>query len=315
MRALRFEEFGEPDVLRLEEAPVPACEPDEVLVKVYAAGINPSDIKIVSGALGAVAPRTAGRDFAGVVVSDGQKKGMEVWGSGPGLGTTRDGSHAGYLVLPLDWVSEKPSRISMQQAAGVGIPYVTAWSAVVTAANVKAGETVLVTGGFGSVGRAAIQIAHWRKARVIGADRSSRASEADALIDTSIKDLAGEVMSLTNGNGVNAVIDTVGGPLFEPCLQSLAVDGRQAAITSVGNRRVEFDLIDFYHRRLQLTGVDSMKLTGPEIALILDQLRPGFDEGFLQPPDLKAWPLDQAVEAYRAVASGKSRVKHVLVMQ
>jgi NADPH:quinone reductase len=183
----------------------------------------------------------------------------------------------------------------------------------VAAAGIQAGETVLVTGALGAVGRAATQIAHWKKARVIGADVVSGASDADILVNTKQADLASEVRGLTGGRGVDLVLDAVGGPMFEPCLRSLRVGGRQVAIASIGSGRVEFNLVDFYHGLQRLIGVDTLKLTGPEIAKIMDDLRAGFEEGHLRPSTLQTWSLDQAVDAYEAVGKGNASTKHVLL--
>jgi NADPH:quinone reductase-like Zn-dependent oxidoreductase len=236
-----------------------------------------------------------------------------VWGSGAGFGVTRDGTHAQYLVADLDSLSAKPSTLSMAGASAVGVPYLAAWSALVAAADIKAGETVLISGALGAVGRAATQIAHWKKARVIGADIVSGASGADAFLNTKQADLAVEVRQLTDGQGADLVLDTVGGPMFEPCLRSLRVGGRQVAIASLGNGRVEFNLVDFYHGLHRLIGVDTLKLTGPEIAKIMDGLRPGFEGGQLKTPAVRTWPLDQAVKAYEAVEKGDMSNKHVLL--
>jgi NADPH2:quinone reductase len=235
------------------------------------------------------------------------------FGSGAGFGVSRDGTHAQYVVVPSDWLSEKPANLSMEQAAAVGVPYIAAWSALVHAANILPGETVLITGASGAVGRAATQIAHWKKAKVIGADIADKASEADAFINTRNKDLPTEVKALTDGNGADLILDTVGGPMFESSLKSLGLDGRQVAITSVGNRRVEFDLVDFYHNRQRLIGVDTAKLTGIEIARIMDALRPGFEEGYFEPSTVRTWTLDHAVEAYGAVERGDTSAKHILL--
>lgn len=313
MRALRFAAYGSPSVLSLQDLPVPEPTPSETLIEVVASGINPSDVKFVSGAMNSSLPRTPGRDFAGIAVSGSVLKGREVWGSGAGFGITRDGAHAQYVVVPSDWLSLKPSNMSMEQAAAIGVPYVTAWTALVQAANVRAGETVLITGASGAVGRAAIHIAHWKKAKVIGAARSEKPSEADAFINTRDKDLPTEVRALTNGKGADVVFDTVGGPMFEPALKSLGLDGRQVAITSVGNRRVEFDLIDFYHSRLRLIGVDTAKLSGADIARIMDELRGGFEDGSLGLPTVKTWHLGDAVAAYEAVAQGDTSAKQILL--
>ncbi|HWE07557.1 MAG TPA: zinc-binding dehydrogenase [Rhizomicrobium sp.] len=315
MKALRFDRFGPPSVLSLQDVEVANPRPGEALIELHAAAINPSDVKNVAGAFHATLPRTPGRDYAGVVFQGDGWKGREVWGSGAGLGVTQDGTHAQYLVVPIDWLCEKPAQLSMEQASSVGVPYLAAWSALVDAAEAQAGETVLVTGALGAVGRAATQIAHWKKARVIGGDRSEGASDADAFVNTSKKDLAAEVKALTDGKGADVALDTVGGPMFEPVLKSLRVGGRQVAITSAVNRRVEFDLVDFYHNALRLIGLDTMKLTGPGIAKIMDALRAGFESGELKPPEIREWPLDKAVEAYAAVEKGGSQTKHVLLPQ
>lgn len=280
-------------------------------MRILAASINPSDVKNVAGAFKAVLPRTPGRDYAGIVVA-GEGKGREVWGSGPGFGVERDGSHAEFVVMPATWLSDKPNGMSMEQAASVGVSFLVAWSGLVDAAQLKRDETILVTGASGAAGRAVSQIAHWKGARVIGADRTENVSEVDIHINTTTHDLAEECRKVTGGKGANLVFDTVGGPLFESCLKSLALHGRQVAISSVGNRRVSFDLIDFYHHELHLIGVDSMKFTGEEIARILELLKPGFESGTLKPYEVRTWPLQDAIQAYETVEKG-SPLKHILL--
>ena len=291
----------------------PALKPGEALIEVHAAAINPSDVKNVAGAFEASLPRTPGRDYAGVVVEGDGWKGKEVWGSGEGLGVTRDGTHAQYLVVPSSWLSQKPANLTMEQASTAGVPYLAAWSALVDAADIQPGETVLVTGAVGAVGRAATQIAHWKKAKVIGADRADGNSGADAFINITNKNLTSEVRALTGGTGVDLALDAVGGPVFEPTLKRLRIGGRQVAITSTGNRRVEFDLLDFYHNLSRLIGVDTMKLTGRHIAEIMDALRPGFEDGSFKSFPVRTWKLDNAVDAYTAAAKGGTPDKHVLL--
>ena len=313
MKALRFEKYGSPSILSIQELRVPDLKPGEALVELHASAINPSDVKNVAGAFKASLPRVPGRDYAGVVVSGDGWKGKEVWGTGAGLGVTRDGTHAQYLVVDLDWLSEKPSLLSMEQASAVGVPYLTAWSALVHAAEIQAGETVLITGALGAVGQAATQIAHWKKARVIGADIFDKPSEADAFVNVKSKDLPAEVTALTDGKGVDLVLDAVGGPMFEPSLKSLRIGGRQVAITSVGSGRVEFNLVDFYRNLHRLIGVNTLKPTGPEIAKIMDDLRAGFEDGHLRPSPIQTWTLDQGIDAYAAVEKGATSSKHILL--
>jgi NADPH:quinone reductase-like Zn-dependent oxidoreductase len=297
MRALRFERFGAfQDVLQVRDVDRPVPGPGEVLVKVAAAAINPSDTKNVLGRMeGTTLPRTPGRDFAGTL-----EDGSEVWGSGGDIGFTRDGTHAEFIVVPRAGIAPKPKSLSMVEAAGVGTAFITAYQGLIEVADVKPGEWVLVTGALGSVGGAAIQLAKWKGARTIAVDRG----------DDPVK-LAKEA---TGGAGVNAVFDCVGGPLFEPCLRSLGQLGRQVNITSVGDRRVSFDLVDFYHHRLTLHGVDSRALDTVACASILKALAPAFDTGELQAPPiaLKA-KLDDAIDAYQKVDSGTAGGRAVFV--
>ena len=313
MKALRFAEFGPPSVLRIEEVPIPEPGPGEALVRVKAAAINPSDIGDVAGRFKKTTlPRTPGRDFAGVVVKGIQHEGEEVWGSAPSLGIVRDGSHAEYVVVPVETLSVKPKPLNMAQAAAIGIPYITAWASLVNAAQIQAGETILIVGAAGAVGQAATQIANWKKARVIGADTSSDPIPGtEAVVNTKSEDLRERVLELTAGKGVNAVFDTVGGPMFEPALRSLGLGGRQVAISS-RDQRVSFNLADFYHNFSRLLGVDSYGLTPQQVGEIAGKLRPGFETGVLKPPTIEIVRFEKAVDAYSRMAAGQAKAKQVL---
>jgi len=294
MKSLRFTEFGPPSVLRIQEVAIPQPGVGETLVQVRAAAINP-------------------RDFAGIAVKGSHPEGAEVWGSSPDLGIVRDGSHAEYVVVPAETVSPKPKALSMAQAAAIGIPYITAWASVVNAAQIQPGETILIVGAAGAAGQAATQIANWKQARVIGADvLSEPIPGAEWVVNTKTEDLRERVLELTAGKGVDAVFDTVGGPLFEPALRSLRRGGRQVVISSAGNPRVSFNLIEFYHNSSRLLGVDSYGLTSRQIAEIEEQLRHGFETGALVPPPIEIVPFEKALDAYNRVAAGQARTKQVL---
>jgi NADPH:quinone reductase-like Zn-dependent oxidoreductase len=314
MKVWQFSQYGAPGVLALEERPLPAPGPGEVLVRILASGINPSDVKNVGGHFKSALPRVPGRDYAGIIVAGAGREGEEVWGSAPGFGVRRDGTHAEYIVIPSAWVGRKPASLDMAQAAAIGVPYLTAWSALVEVGRVQAAETVLITGVSGAVGRAATQIAHWRKARVIGAGRSEgNPSGADAYIDTRTQDLPLAVRALTDGQGADLALDAVGGVLFEPVLNALRKGGRQVAFAS-NPQVVSFNLVDFYHGLKQLLSMDSMTLTGEGAVATLERLVPGFEAGELTPPAIRTWPFAEAVAAYAAVAEGGVPVKHVLAM-
>lgn len=314
MKSLRFTEFGPPSVLRIEDVPIPEPGEGEALVQVKAAAINPSDIGNVAGHFkNTTLPRTPGRDFAGVAVKGMHYAGAEVWGSSGKLGIVQDGSHAEYVVVPLETLSLKPKSLSMAQSAAIGVPYITAWASVVSAAQLQPGETILVVGAAGAVGQAAIQIANWKQARVIGADmRSDPIPGAETVINTQTEDLEKWILELTAGKGVDVVFDTVGGPMFEPALRSLKLGGRQVAISSPGHPRVSFNLIDFYHNFSRLLGVDSYGLTLRQIAEIEDELRLGFETGALKPLAIEVVPFETAVDAYSRVAARQAKTKQVL---
>jgi NADPH2:quinone reductase len=314
MKALRIAEFGPPSVLRIEEVAIPEPGEGEVLIHVKAAAINPSDIGNVAGRFKKTTlPRTPGRDFAGIIVKGKAHEGEEVWGSCPVLGIIRDGSHAEYVVVPAETVAIKPKSLSMAQAAAIGVPYITAWAAVVSAARIQPGETILIVGAAGAVGHAATQIANWKQARVIGADRKSDPIPGTvSVINTKTEDLRGRVLELTGGRGVDVVFDTVGGPMFEPALRSLGFRGRQVAISSAGDPRVSFSLVDFYHNFSTLLGVDSYGLTSDQIAEIEKEIGLGFETGVLKPPAIEIVPFEKAVDAYSRVAGGEAKTKLVL---
>jgi len=314
MKALRFSGFGPPSVLRIEDVPLPEPGAGEALIQVKAAAINPSDYKNISGHFkNTTLPRTPGRDFAGIVVKGKDHDGQEVWGSVPNLGVVRDGSHAEYVVVPVETLSPKPKTLSMAQAAAIGVPYITAWASLMSAAQIRAGETILIVGAAGAVGQAATQIAIWKQVRVIGAATTSDPIPGtEAVINTKTEDLRERVLGLTAGKGVDAVFDTVGDPMFEPALRSLRFGGRQVAITSTGDPRVSFNLIDFYHNYSRLLGVDSNGLTPRQVAEIADELSRGFETGALKPPPIEIVPFEKAVEAYTRLAAGQAKTKLVL---
>jgi NADPH2:quinone reductase len=312
MKVWSFDRYGTPDVLALSERDVPTPGKGEVLVQVDATAVNPSDVANVGGHFKSSLPRVPGRDFAGVIASGDGPVGTEVWGSGPGWGVKTDGTHAEYIVMPADWVSARPKNLTTEEAASIGVAYLAAWSALVKVGNVQAGESVLVTGASGAVGRAATQIAHWRGARVIGAGISlENPSGADAMIDVKTQDLASAALELTGGKGVDLVLDGIGGSLFEPCIRSLRHGGRQIAIAS-SPQVVSFNLVDFYHGVKTLAGVDTMALSGPDIVRVMNQLRAGFEEGVLRPPPVQTWAFKDAPRAYEAVAERIGNRKQVL---
>ena len=292
----------------------------ELLIEVKAAAVNPSDVKAATGLMAyAVFPRTPGRDYAGVVI-DGPSDwiGREVFGSSGDLGIRRDGTHATHLAVEADAVVEKPTNLSWEEAAGIGVPFVTAMEGFRRAGIPNSHETVLVMGVNGKVGQAAVQIASWHGARVIGVVRRNEPYEGHAnsnvdVIVSSTTDVATRVRELTGGKGADIVFNTVGDPYFQAAHRSLALRGRQILIATI-ERTVQFNILEFYRGQHTYVGIDTLGLSSVATGAVLRELGPGFASGHLKPfpihPDA-VYPLEQAKAAFVAVA-GSSRNRVIL---
>ncbi len=312
MKALRFDRFGDPDVLRVADVPTPQADATQAVVAVRAASINPSDVGNVAGRFSyTTLPRTPGRDYSGVVVAGpDQWIGAEVWGTGDG-GFRRDGSHAEFIAVPVASLRRKPGTLTHEQAASIGVSFAAAWLGVADYANLRAGETLVVIGAGGAVGGAGVQIGKWLGARVIGIDRitpnpdSPAARMADRIVTPAPAEAASVIRGMTDGRGADVVLNAVGGATFEPSLAMLAHRGRLAVLASPGQPRLSFDLVDFYHNESQIFGVDTLKRDMVASAGLLEALVPGFEDGTFQPPMVeRVVPLEEAADAYRAVAAG-----------
>lgn len=312
MRALRFHEFGSPDVLRLEGVPDPQADAGHAVVAVRAASINPSDVANVAGRFPATTlSRTPGRDYSGVVVAGpAEWLDAEVWGTGD-AGFAVDGSHAELIRVPVASLRRKPTALSHAQAAAIGVNFAAAWLGVADYAALRAGETLVVIGAGGGVGGAAVQIGRRIGARVIGVARSQPHADAPAarmaerIVTPAPEDAAAVIRDLTGGRGADVVLNTAGGATFEPSLAMLAHRGRLAVLASPGQPRLSFDLLDFYHNESQLLGVDTLKRDMTASAGLLDALAPGFEDGsFLPPVIARSVRLEDAADAYRSVAAG-----------
>jgi len=312
MKAVQFRSFGKPEMLEYVDLPTPVPAPGNALVKVLAASVNPSDVKNVSGHFGhTTLPRVPGRDFSGIVVAGPDAWiDAEVWGTGGDIGVTRDGTHAEFIEIPVAALVRKPVSLTHAQAASVGVNFVVAWLGAVDYARVAQGETVAVIGVTGGVGGAVTQIARARGARVIGIARDEPRADSPAarLIDVFVPlgdDTAARVRELTGGQGADVVYDAVGGVAFELALSLAKRRARVVEISATGKRRVEFDLIDFYHNETQLLGADSAKLGVAESAPLMEAIAKEFDAGRFEAPVVAArFALARAREAYEAVAGG-----------
>lgn len=319
MKALRFEQTGSLDLLKYVDVPAPNPREGEVLVRVKAAGINKSDTSNVMGFFPyTTLPRTPGRDFAGVVEQGpAQLLGKAVFGSGKELGFTRDGSHAEYLVVPVDGITLKPEVLSFEAAAACGVPFVTAWYALETC-RVTAGEKVVVLGAAGGVGIATIYLARMRGADVLCAVRKpeqARTLEARGFrtLVLSADETLEKMIKRHFPEGADMIYDTAG-PWAAQSVAALARFGRLALIViPPRDGHVSMPLRDLYRRGGVIVGVNSLLYSASECARMFDMLRPAFERGQLLAPDgLTPRPLAQGREVYAALQGGAGG-KFVLV--
>jgi NADPH:quinone reductase-like Zn-dependent oxidoreductase len=313
MQALSFSQTGDLSALALVERPTPEPKEGEVLVEVKAAGLNPSDVKNVLGFFPAYTtpPRIPGRDFAGLVrKGPPDLVGKRVFGTGLGLGFSRDGTHAQFLTLPAAGCAEIPEILSFAQAAACGVPYTTAWDGIRRAA-VGPGKNFLVIGANGAVGRAAIALGRALGAQVAAAVR--RTEQAAALQDLGYEtlilgapEILGEQVLAKFGAYADAIFDTTGAWL--PA--SVPAAAKQGAICVIappgmGKLHVDFPVLDFYRRGLTLLGVNSLLHDTVACANMLREFSGLFQSGALPPPPApREIKLEQGLEAYRLVHEG-----------
>ncbi|CAN7691299.1 zinc-binding alcohol dehydrogenase family protein [Phyllobacterium sp. LjRoot231] len=302
-------------LIDVADVSIPQRGPGQVLVEIVAAGVNPSDVKASLGHMPhAIWPRTPGRDFAGIVrEGPSEMIGLEIWGGGGELGITQDGSHAKWMVLDQKAVRAKPANLTMEEAASIGVPFITAYEGLREAGTVQPTDTVLVCGGNGKVGQAAIQLATMAGARVFAVEYNEQplmghTNGAVEMLNSSTQDIAAIIRERTDGHGADIVFNTVGSPYFEIANKAMAKQARQIFISTF-DRAVPFDIFNFFRGRHKYLGIDTLALSSIDGARIFDKLKPKFEQGILKPfpfnPDA-CYPLDLAAKAYASVLRGSS---------
>lgn len=320
MRALYLTynfDCGDDIKLPIKDRPKPTLSKDDCVVKVYSSGVNPSD---VGGTLGyfskAKLPRIPGRDFAGVVVEgDANLIGKKVWGSGGSAGLYGDGTHAEYIVIPNTAVAEIPNNMDLLTAGAQTLPYITAYYSLVIRARIQPGETALILGAVGQVGRAAMSICEWLGCKpiglVLGSQELERAKQMGwKALDTRTTHLTDEIRALNEGNGIDVILNSVGNILWTQYLHILKNLGRIVTISArEGMREVVLNLFDLYRLNQELIGINTVDLNYTDNANILNKMKPGFESGKLQPLKIEenmVYTLEKASDAYQEVMKGKS---------
>ena len=307
--------------IEVRDIAVPRPGPEEVLVRVRASGINYGEIKYMREHR-AGNPMTAGVEFAGEVVSVGEK--VKDWREGDRVMGHGRGCHAQFVIAAPLALMPLPDDVSWVDAAAFPNVFITAHDALVSNGELKAGESVFINGASGGVGMAAIMIASALGARpVIASSRSAQKLErlakfgVDVGVNASRDAQVEAIMAATDKRGVDVIIDTIGGTVFEDHIKSLAVKGRLVNIARLGGASTaQVDLNLLWLNRLKLIGVTFRTRTEQEriacIQACARDLMPSFRGGKLRLPIDRTFPMDAIGDAYAYIADSQHLGKIVL---
>jgi NADPH2:quinone reductase len=323
MRAIRVHQFGDPSVLKLEEIPTPSPGPGQVQIKVRAAGVNPVDTYIRSGRYGTLPtlPFIPGSDGAGTVSGIGPgvtrwKVGDRVFFFGTELGRPY-GAYAEVAVAAADRIFPLPNAVSFAQGSAIGVPFATAYQALIGRAAAQAGEIVFVHGASGGVGIATLQIARWKGLKVIGTAGTAeglelvRANGAHFAVSHRGPLYLDQIREATGGKGPDIIVEMLANVNLEQDLTLIAKRGR---IVVVGNRgRIEIDPRQAMARDASILGMMLWNATDDELATIYRELIAGLEAGVLVPVVGHEFPLADASKAHDHVMKPGAYGKVVLV--
>lgn len=315
MRAIDPASPGGPDVLAVVERPVPAPGPGEVLIRVHAAGVNRPDVLQRLGIypMPPGAPSILGLEAAGEVVALGEGVSRLRLGD-PVTALVAGGAYADYVAAPEVQCLPVPPGLRFVEAATLPETWFTVWANLHDLAGAKPGERLLVHGGTSGIGVTAIDYARLRGLEIIvtcGTDAKCAAAKAlgaTHALNYNDGDFAPKVRELTGGEGVDIVLDMVGGEYFPRNLASLKPGGRHVSIAFQKGNRLELDIAFVMRRRLTVTGSLLRPRTVAEKGAIAHALRaevwPHFADGTLKPHLDRSFPLERADEAHRLMESG-----------
>jgi NADPH2:quinone reductase len=342
MKAIVLKEFGGPGILRLEEVPMPSPAAGEVLVKVHSVSVNRTlDLIVRQGnyPVKVQLPHVLGVDPAGVVAAIGEEvdnlkagdrvavlsfiacrkcrycsKGEEAnCLSSRHMGLHRWGGYAEYVAVPARNAFKLPGNISFAEGSVVTRHFPMAFNLLVSKADVKPGESVLVMGATGALGSSCVQVAKMLGAKVIagaGADERVAVAKtygADFAVNYRRQNLTEEIMRLTDGHGVDVVCENIADPTLWPgALNSLAIGGRLVTAGAHGGGQVELDVKRLYMRRLRIIGAAGTNL--PDVDKALAAAAAGKVRAIID----RTMPLREAAEAHRILERNQTLGKIIL---
>ncbi|MEJ2257374.1 MAG: NADPH:quinone oxidoreductase family protein [Woeseiaceae bacterium] len=324
MKALVCKQFGPIEDVELQELPSPEPGPGQVLVDVRAAGVNFPDLLAVQGKyqIRSEPPFTPGAELSGVIAQLGE--GVEGFSVGDEvIGIFAGGAFAEQCVVDATNLFRKPASISFEQAAGLSITYGTSYYALKQLAKIQPGETILVLGAAGGVGTSAVQLASAMGARVIAAASTAEKLEfatragADEVINYSDEDLRDRIKELTDGKGVDVIYDPVGGDLSETAFRSIAWGGRFLVIGFAAGTIPKLPLNLPLLKCASVIGVfwgSWIRKFPEEGAANVEELAEMIASGRLDLLVTEVYPLDDYLDAFRAIDERRARGKVILSM-
>lgn len=320
MKAIVVTEFGEPEVLKLEELPDLAPAAGQVLVRIRAAGVNPVETYIRSGKYAALPnlPYTPGSEGAGEVVALGEGVAAGSIDDRVFLSGSLTGTYAEYALCKPEQLHPLPNGADFIHGAALGVAYATAWRGLFIRGGGKEGETVLVHGASGGVGSAAVQLAHAAGLRVFGTAGSEeglklvREAGADEAFNHSDAVYRQAILDATTEQGVDCILEMLANVNLGEDLKLLAPRGRVVVIGSRGP--VEINPRDLMMREADIRGLISAQATPEERASTFQGLGEALAAGRINPIIAREFPLAQAADAHRAVMEGNSTGKIVLTI-
>ncbi len=322
MKAVQAHQFGNPQAIQLNELSALQPQPGQAIVQIHAAGVNPADWYVVNGLfqIPPTLPFTPGFEAAGEVVAVHESVTNLVLGTRvlialPYLvnGTAHFGAFAEQAQVPATNLVPIPDAIDFTTAAAIPVIYGTAHVALKHRAQLQTGETLLVTGGTGSTGSAAIQIGKLLGATVIattsGAEKLERVKElgADFGIDYKQEKVSDRLKALTNGKGVDVVFETVGGDLFHQVVTAMASEGRLLPIGMASGDIPNISTIKLLTGNFAIVGTDFAHYTVYRLDFVrqsLQEILSWFADGKLTLPTWRTVPMAQAAEMIDLVHNG-----------
>jgi NADPH:quinone reductase-like Zn-dependent oxidoreductase len=291
--------------VELRDVPVPEPRAGELLVKVHAAGLNRGEF-IAGHGLSGGAAKVGGIEAAGEVVKLGE--GVKEFKVGDRVMGRAYGAYAEYTIHRIGDAMPAPAKLSWEEAAGAGIAYLTAYDMLWPGGQLKAGEWLLVAGASAGVGVAAVQLGKLIGAKVIGTSGSAEKLKKLAALglDLGLQNRNGgfekAVMEATGGNGVDLVVNNVGGTVFAECIRSLGYKGRLATVGYVdGVVKAELDILALHAKRLKLFGVSNKMRSAAEIAEgvrnFSRDVLPSIASGHLRPVIDRVFPFAELPQA------------------